>query len=375
MSRIVAQLLLVGLAASFIATVPEPAAADSATTALALGSHEPEGEQLQSLLLREIVRQAVLISAREELARPLAMPALRKRCLWPTKETSNGSMPRSCFARTANTASLHASPDPNSEVLFESEIEGKKSPIGTDIEPHLINANALARGKLKEFLAARPYWQTHSRQQVGSGSGRHRATAARDELHFTIQRAPPTARVRTLRGLVAGDGSGDRAGLCQPGAADRVSLEHGHKVFKARALLYAYRLTELEQSNAWSLWHRGYAYCARRTTRSGATRPVRCQEQERDTAQTKPPAWLPLLEAYLSFNDAALKKHIQQDELRELAALLSLPECGKHRLRESNADHRPGSPEGRARVLCHLRVDGRPLPRSDQSTFHDRRRG
>ena len=97
-----------------------------------------------------------------------------------------------------------------------------------------------------------------------------------------------------------------------------------HKVFKARALLYAQRLLISDQHSAWSYWHRGYAFalCGYHHFAEKDFQQAKSKTKQ-DKAKLSKPNWVDLLQDFYRFELAAFdsgKRNYGQNH--ELAIVL-----------------------------------------------------
>ncbi|MFH1299774.1 MAG: hypothetical protein ABIK07_01840 [Planctomycetota bacterium] len=96
-----------------------------------------------------------------------------------------------------------------------------------------------------------------------------------------------------------------------------------HKVFKARALLYAERLTARSEDSPWALAHRAYArtFAGRHLSALADIETIRSVKQE--NAGKRPlPEWLDVIDAYCSYKPEVLDKATQNENTRQLAVYL-----------------------------------------------------
>jgi TPR repeat protein len=93
-----------------------------------------------------------------------------------------------------------------------------------------------------------------------------------------------------------------------------------HKAYKARALIYAQRLVVRQKSDAWSLWHRAYAW-ALVGLHSDALADIVAAKAARK-GETTPP-WVPLIDAYCKYDLPALRVATTEESAPELNWLLA----------------------------------------------------
>jgi hypothetical protein len=105
------------------------------------------------------------------------------------------------------------------------------------------------------------------------------------------------------------------------GAVTEHHWHPAHKVFKARALLYAQRLMVRDPNSSYALWHRAYAEALIGLHK--AAQADFAEAHARAKAENKQgPAWADLVEAYVDYDIRRI--NVAQGPLSSLAALLRL---------------------------------------------------
>ncbi|PHS02223.1 MAG: hypothetical protein COA78_21655, partial [Blastopirellula sp.] len=99
-----------------------------------------------------------------------------------------------------------------------------------------------------------------------------------------------------------------------------------HKVFKARGLLYAERLTARTEDSPWSLAHRAYAraLAGRHHSALADIELIRAANDEDSNNKRPVPEWLDLIDAYCAYKPKVLEKSIENEETQQLALYLQI---------------------------------------------------
>lgn len=97
-----------------------------------------------------------------------------------------------------------------------------------------------------------------------------------------------------------------------------------HKVFKARALLYAERLTVRTNDSPWALAHRAYvrALAGRHLSALSDIKAIRSAKKENSKNKRPAPAWINLIDAYCSYKPDILDKAVENEDTKHLAIYL-----------------------------------------------------
>lgn len=97
-----------------------------------------------------------------------------------------------------------------------------------------------------------------------------------------------------------------------------------HKVFKARALLYAERLVVRTENSPWALAHRAYARAFAGIHQSALAdiASIRATGSDHSAKAPATPAWIDLIEAYCTYQPAVLEKAVNQQDTKHLAIYL-----------------------------------------------------
>jgi hypothetical protein len=253
-------------------------------------------------LSREIVRQSLLLAAREELGL-----GTRDACL-EEPMPQQGPLPRVDVSPSPESVSiLETAPGAaTATVLGQAEIPLSGGP---DYSLLVANAEKLSRGKFVEILKQSGY-EGKALPPQADRDVPPAIERSLSEMTFTSQ----FYAVRRLHELIRSEGeSAARVGALVRGYANlgwqtEFYFHPAHNVFKARALLYAQRMASRDEHSAWARWHKAYAWVA-------AGRPVDALADlaaaEKDKAAAKgslaKPAWVELLDAYCRFDHERLK--------------------------------------------------------------------
>lgn len=283
---------------------PRRAAAETAKAVL-LRTHEPDPQDRfaeRGVLLRELVRQAILVAAREELGLATRDETLRER--WE-EGPAEGPLPLDVVVRVQEdhrvSISLFRSQGDNRELLFDREF-------------------ILPEGDL--VLALTTQSEVLSRQEFVVGlkkagfSGKANARAEEKEVRPEVAATPmhmvqQFVAARQLHQLIREDGESPErlAALAQIYSHLGMLSEHhwyqGHKAFKARALLYSQRAVVLWPKSAAAMYSRAYVR-ALVGLHQAALDDLSVAAKLEEGA--KPPAWASAIESYCRFDLPALDK-------------------------------------------------------------------
>lgn len=271
------------------------------------------------LLQRELVRQAVLLAARDELGLFTGDAALRETAPAGTNSLSlfAGITPGS--GREAGLALGYflqaGSPDSAGETLTEGRL-----PMLYEYEQFTAAMEELSRNVFPDLLRAHGF-----SGRVAEGEKQPVPKVADIEIH--LSELNELSQFRSLRlihqGLREEPDSREFLGVAVRAYANlgQLSREHwsvGHKVFQARSLLYAERLVVREDRSPWSLAHRAYARAL-----VGRHHAAQSDLKEVVDAGIQLP-WLEPIYPFLNFNTRELVEIIEADvEASQLAALLA----------------------------------------------------
>jgi tetratricopeptide (TPR) repeat protein len=281
----------------------------------------------QGLLTREIFRQAVLVAARDGLGLATRDGALGE----PMPEAaSTPFLDVAAPLRIDNfvVLQIRRGTGPESEALLTQKLVKVNRSHQFDqinLAKLVEAAELLSRTTVPEVL-----------KQVGLAGKPHAwndragvpdpVAKQLDRMAFIDQ----FAAVRTLHRAIADDGeSSERLGALSRGYA-HLGLLTGfqwnamHKVYQARALLYAQRLLAHDPKSPEGLWHRAYAEALAGMHQHALNDLDAAQTRADDPARTDAtrPDWVDLTDALCRFDTKSLSK--QTGPRGELASLLAL---------------------------------------------------
>lgn len=275
----------------------------------------------QGILARELIRQSVLIAARDELG-------------LDTRDEAIGDSPPAGREGAAVEVITHFRPGAISQVIVR-RVEGEhvesllKLDLGspasrTDTLVHLLTiAETLSRTEFPKVLKrlgldGEP--NVVSRESDLPGLVEDRLS----QLGFT----GPFAVVRDLHEVIRTDGESPERigalvrGYAQLGVLTEFHWHPAHKSFKARALLYAQRLVARDPGAPWGLWHRAYAKAMVGMHRDALADLTEAKGYAQAGVAPAPPAWLDLIDACVRYDPGRLG--IEGGPYANLAALLRL---------------------------------------------------
>lgn len=276
----------------------------------------------QSILVRELVRQSVLIAARDGLGLATRDEVIGDAA--PPSAPNGPSIDVASLLRTNEPARIliARSDGKQSDDILRENLPVTKEGL-LDVVGQLAAIEPLSRQKFPEAL-----------KRLGiDGSPIAARTEAplpegTDALLSTMSIVPQFEAVRNVHEAMRTDGeSPQRLGALVRGYAHLgVLTEHlwfpAHKVFKARSLLYAQRLVASNPESPVGLWHRAYAEALAGLHANALADLAKTREPALTKNTPAPPAWVALIEASCRYDLAALTKHDAGEP--QLAALLRL---------------------------------------------------
>jgi tetratricopeptide (TPR) repeat protein len=295
---------------------------------LALTAQEPEtpGPNFESrLLIRELLRQAVLLAARDELGLATRDAALRETI--PTQPETD------TLVLVPDTASrqrefillrLKRAGDDKQEPLYERKFAW---PVASPATPILVISSFLAeveqqsRNELFEALktagcqvkplAAEPALKVPAEVELQLR-----------EMNFCSQ----FSALRALHALEQSEGRSPRTlgalvrGYANLGQLVAFHWNASHKACFARSLLYAQRLIQSQGETHWSLAHRAYAETLA-GLHAAALADLEAAKKIAPADGLAAPVWEPLIEAFCRYDRQAISA-ATTDDLRELGSVL-----------------------------------------------------
>ncbi|SIO46872.1 hypothetical protein SAMN05444166_4997 [Singulisphaera sp. GP187] len=274
-------------------------------------------------LTREIVRQAVLLAAREELnvtvrdasigdPAPQGRPttAIEVAVIWPPEKTS---------------IRLSRGQGAKREVLFERTL--RDNPRLNDYLTLTKNAEIASREGIPEALAK---IGVKSKPVPKPGAGQ--LPAALEDQLLKMSFLPQFAAIRQLHEMIRTDGSspgrlhGLARGYANLGVLTDFQWDSAAQAYKARALLYAHRDVNARPGSPVARWNRAYAAAMVGTHNLALMDLESARGFIKDMAESlrpTPPAWVELIEAHCHFAVDKLA-NLRGGTVGELGSLLYL---------------------------------------------------
>ena len=252
----------------------------------------------RAILARELVRQAVLIAARDELGlstrdqvlgdQPVAIQENKRVELTTVVAPGVGGPIRVLIRRIAEDRvesildhellDPKASPDDLAklaeiaEAMSRTEIPGVLRKLGLEGKPNTLRTDGGLPREIDQRLSGLSFTELFS--------------AVRD-LHAMIRsEGESPARLGALI-----------RGYALLGLLTEFQWHPAHKVFKARALLYARRLVARDPKAAWGYWHRANARALAGLHKDALADLAEAQTRARAADNTPTPDWVELIDA------------------------------------------------------------------------------
>ncbi|QDU53068.1 tetratricopeptide repeat protein [Gimesia panareensis] len=285
---------------------------------------DSQADGLKGMLVREIVRQALLIGGRDGLGLQTRDGSLRGEVLltdqpeqFPLQMVTHINRDREVDIDLIRPLK-DAQPVRWKSERFTLPEEGA-------FETLIEKSEALSRGEFVEGLKTMGYSGKAPRWQEKSTIP-DETLQKLNEWNFIAQ----YTAIQNLHKAIAEEGeSPERLGALVRAYANLGSLTEilwspAHKVFKARALLYAERLTARTDASPWSLAHRAYArtFAGRHQSALTDLETIRSKNQQADGQQRPLPEWVEVVEAYCSYQPEILEQAVENNETRNLAVYL-----------------------------------------------------
>jgi tetratricopeptide (TPR) repeat protein len=306
----------------------KPAAADVVFLAAREPDRVEDGERPAPFLARELVRQAILIAARDEGGLLTRDATLRE-------EAPQGSSTRTvalelfCAASAGKTSEvryvLSRPAKPKPETLWEWKLEAPLDDPQT-IAKLAEEAEPFSRGELKAVLertaALKPVPKARPSAAVPGEAQKELWEFNELALLDAVRRVHAEIRAR-------GESSELLAalaiGYANLGSLTSYYFSPAHKAFSARALLYAQRLVHQTKGSGWALWHRAYVRTLAGLHHLAELDVAAAKEwQAKSPKARRPPAWTAVIEA---FSQGRLSQMVEQAKTRQehrLALYLNL---------------------------------------------------
>ncbi|MCE5269601.1 MAG: hypothetical protein LLG00_17120 [Planctomycetaceae bacterium] len=280
--------------------------------------------RFHDLLSEELLRQAFLLAAREEVGLATrdarlgdAMPTEGECPPWevsiPASQTPLIEVLQGFYPRQAAMASREVD-------AYDGKIDYLKQMDGLEQRSRDLFCNALRRAG----------FQDEPRRPRSDASVPDDVAGMLEEMTFV----PQFEAVRRLHQLIRDRGESPQLagalvrGYANLGILTELHAHPAHNAFKARALLYAQRLVVQEKGAARSRQHRAYALAAA-TLNSAALQDLATAEKQlkdKTTAghsQERSPDWAKVIDAYCRYDIKTLESLEKDKHLKMLAAVLA----------------------------------------------------
>lgn len=302
----VASLLTVGL----ICGAALAAETDQSSRQRLMFTTEPVNSQLKrddgtrviaDVWVREIVRQAVLVAAREE-------------CDLATRDATLGEpvdpdSEKCIHIRVVpwQTYGIDVRLSHGGEPFYSKRIELDLS-LPSALPALVEEMDRLSKTEVADALEKLGYPRRSTHKDVNAD--------VPDEIHVLLQQMNHVSQYAALRQLHQMDRKFGESPAVLGGLARSYAhlaqltlpvLDMRHRAFGARALLYAQRIIALQPDSPAGYWHRGYAFTWIGFPNGGAADLLKAKELNEPTNHD-PPVWVSLLDDYQNFRFDELKK-------------------------------------------------------------------
>jgi len=269
-----------------------------------------------SMLKREILRQSFIITARDDFGLQVRDGALGESLSEREGASQKLMLTSTLIAGKSNVVHVEqGEPGARKSIL---QVEFSKS--GNDAAPLAASAQGLSRQQFANLLNRAGLSPTSVKFRAESTLGKQTADRIA-EMTYVSQ----FAALRALHAEIKSDGASPEllGALIRAYANLGVLTEHfwvsDHRVYKARALLYAERLLDRMPDEPWALWHRAYAR-AMTGLHGDALKDITATANRKSS---KPqPEWAPLIESICKFEDEKIAALADKPGLKQLALLL-----------------------------------------------------
>ncbi len=269
----------------------------------------------QTILGRELIRQALLIAARDELGLATRDEVLDD--TQPAKAEGPTVEVTSVFDRAGTLATVRRGEGDRIEALLSRDLGPYSADPGL-VGKTAIVAEALSRSGFPEALKALGLAGPRNAARDDAG-----LPAKVEERLAQLGFIEHVAALRDLHAAIRADGeSAERVGAlargyAQLGALSEFHWHPAHKAFKARALLYAQRIVARDPASGSALANRAFVKALVGFPREALEDVARAKALDK-----APPGWLGLIEAYAGGDAAGME--VKEGPLAKLAALLRL---------------------------------------------------
>jgi hypothetical protein len=301
--------------------------ADGAKMVVALG--RPSGPKTtnvlkdakQATLLRELVRQALLIAARDELGLSTRDEVLEDGAFEPGE--SEPAELATLIGAAHTRAVIRRGEAGKSELLLKLDLGEKPRELSFSgrlaVQAELYSRTEFPAA-LRKLGASGDSNKVHANAPVAADVEQRLASLSLVDTY---------AAVRALHEAIRSDGESPARlaalarGYAQLGALTEYQWSPADRVFKARAMLYAERLRARDPQSAWAIWNRAFVWTLV-GLHSGALDDL---DQAKARAADKKdgataPTWVPVLDAYLKNDPGRLTS--KDGPNAKLSALLKM---------------------------------------------------
>lgn len=298
---------------------------------LVLLSHTPQAGEVEGetdeimgeLLLRELVRQAVLIAARDELGLATRDAALREPL--PEDTASESVVDITTLARHRH--GIQVTMTHRGEEILDHEELCNIGPVNMYIEL-IEKMERLSRNEFRTVLEQTGLQGLPAVEGVDDADGA--VSPEIDELLTEMNLLSQYEAVRLCHEQIRNSGeSSQRLGALvraysHLGQMSQPYLSSMHRSIRARSLLYAQRLIAADPESPWGYWHRAYALSLAGIQRWSYSDLGRAKQlADAMEGGFEPPPWVELLDNYNRYDYEALKeKSLAGNSLSQLASML-----------------------------------------------------
>ena len=296
----------------------------------------PDGEACRPLLGRELVRQAVLIAARDGLGCATRDATLREPLSpAPTEQAQVLDAQTSGFGEedTVKLKIESGAAEPAHEV-WSGELAAKRSSgYGSEYVELAESAERASRGELVKALKHAGF-KGQANKWVADAPARAEAEQRMGEMSEFAQFAAVREAHEAIR---AGGESPQRLGVLVRGYANLGQLTRYYftahsRAFAARSLLYAQRLVVRDNGSPWSLYHRAYARALAGLQGAALGDVAEAEARVKAGAARPEGAWAKLIDPYCRYATGRLADVAGMDKgaapLAMLLCFLTVEHCG-----------------------------------------------
>jgi len=253
------------------------------------------------LTMRELIRQAFLLAARDEVG-------LSTRDVMLREDFPENPDPKSVpfrLSASANGSEQHASIDYKlgrgpEEYWRSAEKVDAKDPNPKWLATFAEKAEALSRGEFKGLLT-----RSGGKGALHAARASSEVPPATSDLLWTWNEISVLAGLRRVHAEIRDKGESPQllaalvVGYANLGSLTEYHYSGSHKVYHARALLYAERLLRKTDESSWALWHRAYARMLLELHKLAAE-DIAAAKKAQDSSPSAPvlPFWTDVLDAF-----------------------------------------------------------------------------